>query len=669
MISFNEMNIGDDIKKAVEDLGFTQPTPIQEKVIPLILERRDVIEQAPTGTGKTCAFGIPVLCNIDGASDGIQALILCPTRELVVQTEAELKEVAKYSKALRILSIYGGQNIDRQLSGLRKKPQIIIGTTGRVMDHLRRKSLKIEGLKILVLDEVDEMLDMGFKEDIDVILQSAPPERQTILFSATMPKEIIEISKRYQKEPLSIKAQHEENDIPNILQHYVKTTEGEKIAALISIMRDKKYELTLVFCNTKNRVDELCTVLAAHEFSVDALHGDLRQHQRDKTMKKFRGGETQVLIATDVAARGLDVDNIEAIFNFDIPHDEEDYVHRIGRTGRANKTGDAYTFVTEKQMFAIKNFERFTKSVITKTEFSKGLIDKNIDAKLFERTLKLVKKGDLTQHKEFIDAEFIKFKEKNAAAELIDFAAALLLQLNELKASKESILSPPPKAATRIGGKRNLSGVKFFMNIGTRDKCDPESVIKFIASNTAIPADNILDVNCLENFSFATVQEGHNQDMDSLNGLKYNKRILAVEVADNSKGSNAKKEFKPFKEFKPSSYKSGKPYEKKDSYDDKKSTYKSKDSAYEGKKSTYGNKESAYRGKASTGDGTTPSYEKKTSAYGSKPSAYGDKKSSYDNKKSTSKSKYKDYPPKSGKPGNKPPAPFKGKKPFNRKQP
>lgn len=562
-MNFNEMNISNEIKMALQDMGFENPTPIQEAVIPLVLDKKDVIAQAPTGTGKTCAFGIPVINDIDFTINTVQALILCPTRELVIQTENELKEVAAYTKSLKIVSIYGGQNIDRQLSGLKKNPQIIIGTTGRIMDHLRRKSLKLQTLRIIILDEVDEMLNMGFREDIDVILESVPKIRQTVMFSATISKEISEISKLYQINPINIKTQQQESDIPDINQYYVKVTESEKITALSSLICDKNYGLSLVFTNTKKRAEELRDCLCKLGLAADALHGDLRQIQRDRAMQKFRNRQTQVLIATDVAARGLDVDDIEAVFNFDIPHDEEYYLHRIGRTARAKKTGAAYTFVSEKQMYIIKNFERFTKSIILKEEYSPMTTQITIDKKRFDKAVKISQKKDLSSYKDFLVAELQTIQQKYDNIELMDITAALLMQLSEAEAATATLSEPPrlTMKEPREFKRRTNSGVKFFMNIGTRDKCDEMTIKKFISGKTEIALENILDVNCLESFSFATVTDGNNSQMESLNGLKYNGRILAVEVASEKSKEERNKE-RSFKRDKPSgdrSFSSDKP--------------------------------------------------------------------------------------------------------------
>lgn len=343
-------------------MGFTEPTPIQQEIIPMVLEGRDCLAQAPTGTGKTSAFGIPIINMLDLSITGVQAIILCPTRELVMQIDAELKRLAKNSEGVKILSIYGGQDIERQLAGIRKRPQIIVGTTGRVMDHLRRKTLKIKDAKVIVLDEADEMLDMGFREDIDTILKEMPEHIQTLLFSATLPKEILEISKSYQTNPACVKTTCSGQDLPDIKQYLVNVKEANKYSALKQIISEKNYKSVLVFCNTKVRVDEINKKLNGDFYLSMALHGDLRQRERDKVMRCFRQKAINILVATDIAARGIDVDDIEAIFNFDIPYDDEYYIHRIGRTARANKSGVSYSFANSKDGARVKQCEKLTKT-------------------------------------------------------------------------------------------------------------------------------------------------------------------------------------------------------------------------------------------------------------------------------------------------------------------
>ena len=361
---FKELNLSKEIEKAIEDMGFEEATTIQAQSIPYMLEGRDVIGQAPTGTGKTAAFGITVLERIDPKSKVLQAVILCPTRELAIQVAGELKKISKYKTGIEILPIYGGQPIDRQIKALKKGVQIITGTPGRVMDHLDRRTLKMEGVKIIILDEADEMLDMGFRENIETIMRKIPQQRQTIFFSATMPKAILDLTKRYQNNPQFIKLVHKEVTVPNVEQFYFEVKQQAKTEALARLIDYYDLKLSLVFCNTKKRVDELVEDLKIRGYLADGLHGDMQQKQRDIVMSKFRRKDIEVLVATDVAARGIDVGDLEAVFNYDIPTDDEYYVHRIGRTARAGKAGRAFSFVIGKEVYRIRQIQQFTKTKI-----------------------------------------------------------------------------------------------------------------------------------------------------------------------------------------------------------------------------------------------------------------------------------------------------------------
>ncbi len=361
---FKDLKLSREMQKAITDMGFEEATPIQAQSIPYMLEGKDVIGQAQTGTGKTAAFGIATLERIDPQNRGVQAVILCPTRELAIQVAEELKKLSKYKRGIEILPIYGGQPIDRQIRALRKGVQIIIGTPGRVMDHLDRRTLKMDGVKIIILDEADEMLDMGFREDIEIIMRKIPKQRQTILFSATMSRPILDLTKRYQNNPQMIKLAHKEMTVPNVEQFYFEVKQQAKTEALCRLIDLHDLKLSLVFCNTKRRVDELVETLKARGYLADGLHGDLQQRQRDTVMSKFRRREIEVLVATDVAARGIDVGDIEAVFNYDISPDDEYYLHRIGRTARAGKAGQAFTFVTGREVYRIRQIQQFTKTKI-----------------------------------------------------------------------------------------------------------------------------------------------------------------------------------------------------------------------------------------------------------------------------------------------------------------
>ncbi|MCZ7406013.1 MAG: DEAD/DEAH box helicase [Candidatus Methanoperedens sp.] len=361
---FKELHLSKEMQKAITDMGFEEATPIQAQSIPYMLEGKDVIGQAQTGTGKTAAFGIATLERIDPQNRGLQAVILCPTRELAIQVAEELKKLSKYKRGIEILPVYGGQPIDRQIRALRRGVQVIIGTPGRVMDHLDRRTLKMDGVKIIILDEADEMLDMGFREDIEIIMRKIPKERQTILFSATMSRPILDLTKKYQNKPQMIKLAHKEMTVPEVEQFYFEVKQQAKTEALCRLIDLHDLKLSLVFCNTKRRVDELVETLKSRGYLADGLHGDLQQRQRDAVMSKFRKREIEILVATDVAARGIDVGDIEAVFNYDIPPDDEYYLHRIGRTARAGKAGQAFTFVTGREVYRIRQIQQFTKTRI-----------------------------------------------------------------------------------------------------------------------------------------------------------------------------------------------------------------------------------------------------------------------------------------------------------------
>lgn len=355
---YEEAGIDSRILRAVRELGFEYMTPIQEQAIPLFMTGQDIIGQAQTGTGKTAAFGIPILQKIDPENRSLQAVILCPTRELAMQAADELRKFAKYMNGIKVLPVYGGQEIYKQIKNLKTGVQIVVGTPGRVMDHMRRHTLKMDHVHTVVLDEADEMLNMGFREDIETILKEMPKERQTGLFSATMPKPILDITKTYQKNAAYVKMTPKEVTIPLIKQAYYQVRKQDKEEVLCRLIDYYMPGRALIFCNTKRMVDELTEHLKARGYEVEGLHGDLTQGQRDTVMNLFRGGRINILIATDVAARGIDVSDVEAVYNFDVPDDIEYYVHRIGRTGRAGKTGRSFTLVVGREAYKIRDIER-----------------------------------------------------------------------------------------------------------------------------------------------------------------------------------------------------------------------------------------------------------------------------------------------------------------------
>lgn len=360
MTNFSELNISASTLKSVKRMGFEEATPIQEGTIKFGMEGRDIIGQAQTGTGKTAAFGIPLIEKIDPKNTNIQGLIIAPTRELAIQVSEEIYRIGQ-DKRVKILSVYGGQEIGRQIRALKNNPHVIVGTPGRILDHINRRTLKLENVQTLILDEADEMLNMGFIEDINTIMESCPAERQTLLFSATMPKPIQKIAEKFMKNPEIVKIQSKEMTVENIEQFYVKSHEREKFDILSRVINVHQPELAIIFGRTKRRVDELAHALSIRGYIAEGIHGDLSQSKRMSVLKQFKENKIDILVATDVAARGLDITGVTHVYNYDIPQDPESYVHRIGRTGRAGKSGVAVTFVTPREMGYLRIVEETTK--------------------------------------------------------------------------------------------------------------------------------------------------------------------------------------------------------------------------------------------------------------------------------------------------------------------
>src|SRR5688572_28326929 len=361
---FSELGISPEILKGIDRLGFEQASPIQADAIPVLMSGKAVVGQSQTGSGKTAAFAIPALEKVDPQKRAVQVLILCPTRELAVQVSEEIHKLAFFMRGIHALPIYGGQSYDRQIYGLKQGAQVVIGTPGRVMDHMRRGTLKLDQVKMAILDEADVMLDMGFRDDIEFILQAVPTERQTVFFSATMPKAIQDLIRKYAKDPQQVRIEQKSMTVPTVEQHYYEVDRRFKIELLTRLIDIHDLKLGIIFCNTKRMVDDLVDHLNAQGYSADRLHGDMSQAQRDRVMNKFRRSNLEFLVATDVAARGIDVDDVEVVFNYDLPYDVEDYIHRIGRTGRAGRSGRAISFVAGRELFQINHIERYTKTRI-----------------------------------------------------------------------------------------------------------------------------------------------------------------------------------------------------------------------------------------------------------------------------------------------------------------
>ena len=361
---FSELGLSAELLKAIDKLGFEQAAPIQAEAIPVLMQGRDVVGQSQTGSGKTAAFAVPAIEKVDPQQRTVQVLILCPTRELAVQVSEEVHKLAFFKRGIHALPIYGGQSYERQFYGLKQGAQIVIGTPGRVMDHMRRGTLRLETVKMAILDEVDVMLNMGFREDIEFILQAVPKERQTVFFSATIPRPIQELIQKYSRDPVNVRIEQKALTVPTVEQVYYEVDRRFKVELLTRLIDIHDLKLGIIFCNTKRMVDDLVDQLNAQGYSADRLHGDMSQGMRDRVMNKFRKSGLEFLVATDVAARGIDVEDVQVVFNYDLPYDGEDYLHRIGRTGRAGRSGRAITFVAGRELFQIQHIERYTKTKI-----------------------------------------------------------------------------------------------------------------------------------------------------------------------------------------------------------------------------------------------------------------------------------------------------------------
>jgi ATP-dependent RNA helicase DeaD len=362
--TFRDFTISAQVMKSLDKMGYATPTPVQRIAIEPMMAGKDIVVQAPTGTGKTAAFGIPVVEGINPSDNSVQTLILCPTRELAMQTTDVLHQLTLYKPGVKVLAIYGGVPIGRQIMALKKRPQIIVATPGRMKDHMNRRTIRLDRIKVVVLDEADLMLDMGFRPDLQAILGNTPKDRQTVMFSATMAPEILDIAKRYQKEINQLRIEQKQRTADTVTQYFSKMQGSKKEATLVTLLRDQDYGISLVFVSRKHMADKLAKTLIANKINAAALHGDMSQNKRDAVMRRYRNGDIDVLVATDVAARGLDIDNIDVVVNFDLPQDINSYIHRIGRTGRAEETGVAYTFVTDTEHGKFKSMIRRTNTEV-----------------------------------------------------------------------------------------------------------------------------------------------------------------------------------------------------------------------------------------------------------------------------------------------------------------
>lgn len=530
---FDEIGLSEEILRATEQIGFTEMTEIQEKSIPVILEGKDVIGRSNTGTGKTAAFGIPAVEKIKKDSpEGVRTLILCPTRELAVQAADEIRKFSQFMPWVKVSAVYGGAAMDRQIRELKRGANIVVGTPGRVMDHIRRRTLKLERLETIILDEADEMLNMGFREDIEEILQYVPEERQTILFSATMPPEIMAITENYQKSPVVIKTLSKSRTVEAIDQSYYAVSSGKKADALYVLWLYNAPKSSMVFCNTKKMVDELTEFLASKGVKAAGIHGDMKQLQRTTVMNSFKSGRINVLVATDVAARGIDVSGVDAVFNFDLPQDNEYYIHRIGRTGRAGKSGKAYTLVSgRKQVYAIKALAKYTKSEITEQQLpdKSEIIGSRLEA-FAERIENYCQRDFVTE----TDRLFEILAEKDISAEQI--ARALCSR----KISKELKNIPEVHSETYKTEKRSRKGgngktVKVDINIGRMHKIAPNYILGALVDATGMSGKDFGKIDIHDRHTTVEVPDSESgYIIDSMKNSRINGNKVTVRLYEPS---------------------------------------------------------------------------------------------------------------------------------------
>lgn len=559
-IKFADLPLSDEIQRAVADMGFIDASPIQSEAIPIAMEGRDIIGLAQTGTGKTAAFGIPALEKIDASKKYPQAMILCPTRELAVQVTEEIKKLAKY-KGVRCVTVYGGDPIDRQIRALREGCHVVVGTPGRMIDHLERKTLKLDKVQIAILDEADEMLDMGFREDIESILEQLPEERQTLLFSATMSKQIMSLTKRYQRDPQLVKVVRNELTADNIEQLFYEIKGKAKVEVMCRLIDLYQLKQAIVFCNTKNRVDEVVDELLKRDYETEGLHGDMRQQARNQVMTKFRSGTANILVATDVAARGIDVSGVDAVFNYDIPLDPEYYVHRIGRTGRAGNSGKAFTFAVGREVSRMREIENYTKKRI-----ERGVIPSYADvvgmkkAKFIERIKETVEAGDLEifadmieplhhaglsdgqiiqgllkislglQNTSYSDADLAdsyeksKFKDRDRTDRGdrrsddrrgrdsdrrvgSSGTGERRFERRDDRGGDDRRPSDRPNPIDRPARRSNSDMVRLFVNIGREDRVRPNDIVGALTGETGVAFDNIGQIDIFDKYSFVEISK------------------------------------------------------------------------------------------------------------------------------------------------------------------
>ncbi len=551
-MKFTELEINEQLLRGIEEMGFVEMTEIQEQAIPQLMMGGDLIGKSQTGTGKTVAFAIPAITKLDPSIKKVQVLVLCPTRELAVQVSDEFKKVLKYQKGVKVLPIFGGASIETQIRELKSGVQIVVGTPGRVMDHMRRKTLKLSDISMVVLDEADEMLNMGFREDIELILDEIAHEIQTVLFSATMPKPILKIAETYQKNPALVEISPKNMVATSIEQKYFNISDHHKFEALTRLLDVYKPQRSLIFCNTKKYVDEITDDLKKLGYSVDKIHGDMRQMSRMAVLKQFSRGQLNILVATDVAARGIDVDDVDIVFNYDVPDNEEYYVHRIGRTGRAGKSGISLTLARSRDQFRLKKITDYTKKSIERDLIPTSEVINDIKIAHFHERFKIraekgTEKGSLDTYVKIIN----ELVEKGYTAETI---AAVLLQA-QLPLSEAEDLNTVERRPRRndVGSRRDGrvrrdggSGSsrrggpektkRLFISVGEKDHAQKRDILGAICGECGIPSSAVGNIDMYDKFTFVDVDEEQAKKVEKkLNGKIIKERKVKVEISKKKK--------------------------------------------------------------------------------------------------------------------------------------
>ena len=526
-VRFEEMGLSEEIQKAVRYMGFEEASPIQAKAIPEMMSGIDLIGQAQTGTGKTAAFGIPILEKVDPKLKKLQAIVLCPTRELAIQVADEIRNLSRYMHGIKVLPIYGGQDIVKQIRSLKSGTQIVIGTPGRVMDHMRRKTMKLDFVHTVVLDEADEMLNMGFREDIEFVLSGVPEDRQTVLFSATMPKPIMEITKKFQNNAKVIKVTKKELTVPNIEQYYYDVKPKKKEEVLSRLLDIYSPRLSVVFCNTKKQVDLLVNALLGRGYFAAGLHGDMKQEQRDRVMQGFRTGKTEILVATDVAARGIDVDEVEAVFNYDLPQDDEYYVHRIGRTGRAGREGRAFSFVSGKEVYKLKEIQRYCKTKIyaQKVPSLNDVANTKME-NILDDVERVIEQEDLDM---MINA--IEERVNNSEFTAMDMAAAFLKICCGMTEDNKNTEENDWEFGDTGAGEDGM--VRLFINIGKKQRVRPGDILGAIAGESGMDGKLIGTIDMYDKYTFVEVPREYAREvLNAMKNVKIKGKTVAVEPAN-----------------------------------------------------------------------------------------------------------------------------------------